>query len=345
MTNSTKLISPFHEMKPISSSDYELAKPVYYGKNGNYIFIPSESHSIGNIWKYDLDKQTITEEYKYSELQTDIAPGIIGIDNDIIYAITSYETLVSFDLKTKQQVASIYKNDDISHFGACNVTFILSPINEIHFTMDNTHYKLDKQNKCIIKLQENIGALHDDIYDNMSKFVYSSLTKQLFMFQENCKYILCCEINEKNQESANWKKLEIELPKFAEQCNDIEHEVILVWNRIIFWFYHCEIWCLDLFYSNKWYKSNYSIPALFKPGHECAPLVVNDKENNIHFILENIEEKHKHYKALSYDLLPTEIIQLNKIEFDPLVIGFIKQGEKNKQYPFVPIYLKKLVLE
>eukprot|EP01084_Bolivina_argentea_P014741 27573_1 len=98
----------------------------------------------------------------------------IDIDNDIIYILVEYDHLISFDLKTKKWNTSIC-NDDID---LSNIISIPSPINQIHITMNNTHYKLNKQNKSIIKLQQNIGALSDDlISDNLSRFIYHQLTK------------------------------------------------------------------------------------------------------------------------------------------------------------------------
>eukprot|EP01084_Bolivina_argentea_P267678 454454_1 len=340
---SLALISPFHRFKEISSDECHQHKPVYYGKNGNYIFIPFTTRGPteqGEIWKYDLDKQIITEKYKYpEELDINDPEIFIDIDNDIIYTLNGYEHLILFDLKTKQWNTSICYDDIL----CSQIISIPSPINQIHLTMNNTHYKFDIQNKNIIKLQQNIGTLRDNpSYDNTARFIYSQLTKQLFMFQSNCEYILFCEINDKHQKSVNWKKFEIQLPGCAEGYH--QFEVILAWNKIIFWFYNSKIWCLDLFHSNKWYQSNYFIPKSL--AADTIPFTVVDKDNNVHFISMIFSEKtHKHYGALLYDLLPLEIIELNKIEFDPLVIGFIKQCEKNKQYPFVPIYLKKLVLE
>eukprot|EP01084_Bolivina_argentea_P267679 454455_1 len=246
MTSSTTLISPFHMLKEISSDEHHQGKPVHYGKNGNYVFIPSFNPITGDgaIWKYDLDNQIITEKYEYpAEFDMFDPLVLMDIDNDIIYTLNQYgEDLILFDLKTKQWNTFVC-NDD---FYTPNIIFVPLPINQIHFTMNNTHYKFDIQNKNIIKLQQNIGTLRDNpSYDNTARFIYSQLTKQLFMFQSNCEYILFCEINDKHQKSVNWKKFEIQLPGCAEGYH--QFEVILAWNKIIFWFYNSKIWCLDLF--------------------------------------------------------------------------------------------------
>eukprot|EP01084_Bolivina_argentea_P267677 454453_1 len=111
MAKSTALTLPFHRLKEISFVEHYALKPMFYGKNGNYIFIPFTTRGPteqGEIWKYDLDKQIITEKYKYpAELDICDPTIFIDIDNDIIYTLNGYEHLILFDLKTKQWNTSI----------------------------------------------------------------------------------------------------------------------------------------------------------------------------------------------------------------------------------------------
>eukprot|EP01084_Bolivina_argentea_P029088 54002_1 len=91
-------------------------KPLYYSKNGNYIFIlvPRQAANGGKIVKYDLDTQTIVETYTYPlDLYIEEELGFIDVQNDIIYIISHHPngldcvTLRSFNFVKNQWNTSI----------------------------------------------------------------------------------------------------------------------------------------------------------------------------------------------------------------------------------------------
>jgi len=43
-------------------------------------------------------------------------------------------------------------------------------------------------------------------------------------------------------------------------------------------------------------------------------------------------------------MIPRKIIKANKIKYDPLIAGFVKDIEKKHKHLIVPFYLKKLIL-
>eukprot|EP01084_Bolivina_argentea_P065041 118565_1 len=99
--STAKLILPFHKLKDISSAWFWMSPLTYDGRNGNYVFLtPTTINRTYAIWKYDLDRQIITEKYEYpTELYIGDPQMYIDIDNDIIYILVEYDHLISFDLK------------------------------------------------------------------------------------------------------------------------------------------------------------------------------------------------------------------------------------------------------
>ena len=52
-----------------------------------------------------------------------------------------------------------------------------------------------------------------------------------------------------------------------------------------------------------------------------------------------------HWKASLFDLIPAEVIKLNRLKYDPLIIGFVKEFERKNEMTFIPMYLKKLIVK
>eukprot|EP01084_Bolivina_argentea_P301006 519169_1 len=267
--------------------------PLYYSKNGNYLFIliPPQSANTGKIVKYDMDEQRIVETYKYpSDVYIASELGWIDVENSTIYISSTHHEysieLLSFNFDTNQWNTSICNNENVMSFPQS--IFIQSPVNELHLIDNNTHFKYDKTNKLFIELQNNIGMSQIGLDDGKSidgaaRFIYNKLHKQLMIFQGDLDDILVCKIQDKNQQIFNWEKSEIKLHrKNAFRLYD----VLLGWDQIVFWFHFTydknngSIWALDLLHPNKWFQSTCNIP------HKCTtipwPFAINDKQNNVH---------------------------------------------------------------
>eukprot|EP01084_Bolivina_argentea_P301005 519167_1 len=113
--------------------------PLYYSKNGNYLFIliPPQSANTGKIVKYDMDEQRIVETYKYpSDVYIASELGCIDGENSTIYissdSPTDHEStqLLSFNLNTNQWNTSICNNENVVSLPQS--IFIPSPVNELH---------------------------------------------------------------------------------------------------------------------------------------------------------------------------------------------------------------------
>ena len=105
------------------------------------------------------------------------------------------------------------------------------------------------------------------------------------------------------------------------------------------------IWCLDLEHNEKWYKSPQKLPDFdCKDKWMMTPFGIKDDDNNVHFI-SFIKNNNHHFKASLFDLLPLQILTLNRDKYDPLIIGFIKKFEAKNKPIFIPLYLKKLIVQ
>ena len=333
-------------------------EPQYHFKDGHCIFIIENDRNFIplRIKQYNLDKQAITKTYQAPQLEFGITSASIDRENEIIYMLGGDECIfMSVDLKNNEW--NILKNDKINKrlnksLFFSNSHFIPSPINQLHITC-NEHFKFDKEQNKLIKLNDNVTSCltrWDQEDENVErsphqKFIYCKSSSQLMMFQTMCRVILVCDVSQ--DRVSDWKRYRARLPDVAMMFE--EFDVILVWDQIVFWFdfyYEKEeggwnIYCLDLKHNDKWYKSRGEIPEF---RSDVKPYVIKDDDNNVHLISFWYGDN-QHSKASLFDLLPSEIVQLNRKMYDPLIVGFVKQYEKKHKSIFIPSYLKKLIVQ
>ena len=180
--------SVFCELKRPPSLRWKQPKPIYFNDNNKHtILIPTNTFDTTNnpagIWQYDLDQHQIIAKHQYPEdinsRRSDLIHCSFDAENKIFYMFGTEELpLASFNIKTKEWMRLLYhdRNDPVPYdifvpYGH----FIPSPINQLHLTHDNTHYKYDDINK-VTKLSTNIGrACHyyeEDQEDVHARFVY-----------------------------------------------------------------------------------------------------------------------------------------------------------------------------
>lgn len=361
-------------------------KPSYYlDEDGrNSILIPTHSDDPfadpPGIWQYDLDKQEIINKYKYPNKYFDDSSIVVDRTtfdpiNQIIYIIAE-DLILSFDLKSKIWTKSVH---DIPDFPHCQ--YIPSPVNELHFVLNDTHFKYDNDTKSVERLSEIKfdGDKDDDMNIKAAKFIYC---KQLgiwlafksasFLVQSHDVFV--CDIKSHNQLSYKWSKYEI---KFDEDLDNsglyTQFDIILAWDQIVFWFdfdeyyqgldendeeiYEEIIWvyALDLLDCDdegkrKWYKSTveFNVNKIYGEWR-AEPHCIKDDNDMVHlmsFRKYQKEEYNYHHRASLWDLLPMECIQINRDKSKPLVHGFIKMFESKNEnsHLFLPLYLKDLVL-
>ena len=345
---------------------YKPHKPAYYQDNGqNTIFIPADGLHMEDIIHYDMDKQQIIAKYKYPGIG-DIDEIAINSEGKLVCIMTNNVDipLVSLDLNAKKWNELLFNqgnkiccvpNDE--YFP--QTLYIPSPINEFHLTYKNIHYRYDDTN-IITKLhtgQSNITE--EDVW----KSIYCKQLQMLMRFVVKSRDILICNITHKRQETVNWRRYKTEYHKEIDIAGCYrEWDVILAWDQVVFWFkYHSDyvpetdgeeeiilIFCLDLLHNDKWYKSHvqFSVADVYPKWVE-TPYAIKDNDDNIHIMSFNkVKDKdyNYHHRASLYDIVPKEIVQLNRQRWNPLIHGFVKQFEKRNKMIFLPSYLKNLIL-
>ena len=353
----TKRQSVFQRLKDPPSFTAEVLEPLYHSKNGNYIYIfvedtQNDDHQCGRIWQYNLDQQKVTKKYtkledvQYLNFRYD---SCIDQDNDIIYFMGGSEYIFkSFNLNTNQW--SILPRFDTTTF--INCYYIPSPINQLHITSLD-HFVYNRLENKLVKLDNDTSLFqrHNRHWAKQSSYIYHKSKGTLIMFQGDYKYILCCDIDEKNKTVSDWRKYDIgEIPENKDRLF-FSDSFILGWDQVIFWFDdYCEsikdakIWCLDLEHNDKWYQSPHNFPDFEYKSDNIAPYVIKDDDNYAH-LMSFWADDNRHFKVSLWDLLPTEIIKMNRERFDALIIGYIKEFEKRNTMIFIPMYLKKIIVQ
>ena len=318
----------------------------YHWNGGNFIIMLA----VRKIIVYDLDKQSIKQEYQYPSYIRRLTAPFGGFDpqKNIIYVIAwnrCVETF-AFNLTTK-------KWTDLHFDTMPNFFFIPSPINQTHFFLEDGTQHLMKNNNYESKLLCSEIGLQHCAMPNYMEFVYNLKRKKLMLIQHRQKHILECNINDINQQTFNWTKSQIVL---GWRLAHIYCDVILGWNQILFIFnWPCKIVeCIDLEHPGKepfthsmtgifayaQYPNTWDIGAEFKNA-------VKDRDNYVHLFSFgcDTDKENLHFKINLHDMIPDEILKVNQKDHDPLVIGYCKESEKNDKSPFIPYYLKQLILQ
>eukprot|EP01083_Nonionella_stella_P058662 153632_1 len=376
-------LTPYHKLKQpaagdrwglqwldIFSDEWSFDLIVY--DNQNSVFIV---RNFVGIIKYDLKEQKIITTYTYPSRRGrhfSIFGKRLCIDpnNNTIYIIGGTREsnfidhdFISFNYRTKQWNLTKLNIDHVFP----NCVFIPSPINQLHLTFNNTHFRYDETQQTLIALDDNIGTtqtaeteqifLHERGYpfanelgvnDFPAKFVFNELTMQLMMFQRTCSNILYCKITDKFQKSYDWKIHPVKVPQRITALDEVA--IVMAWNQIVFMFYnqfaigngsyYNNVWCLDLL-QNKWFQSPYKSPEQGSPPH-----VVKDCDNNVHFLdLLDINDHPSHFKASLHDFVPLELIKSHQKKIDILITGYIKEREKIDALISIPYSLNRLIFQ
>ena len=106
------------------------------------------------------------------------------------------------------------------------------------------------------------------------------------------------------------------------------HRVFLSWDQIIFYvgidtyLEFEEIFCLDLAHPDQWFTTHFEMEYEYITGEYLI-----DKEDNLHLIEVDYEEQY-HFKISLYDILPYEILSMNRKEYKLLIYGYVKNHRK-----------------
>ena len=318
-------------------------RPQHCSFNGNCIILNTEQ----SLKMYDLDKQMITKKWEptanIAGTYYRIKGSCIDSKRNILYAVIGDRDFFGLLNKTQLVSVDLIKNE-------WNV------LKWNNVTESQSIFFISSINKLYIKRPKNWRFKHlmptkDDQY------FYRNSTDQLFKKTQG--EIIICDVCTDGKWLSDWNIFENKLPH--KRSFDIEFqkfEIILAFDQILFLFdcpafykfshkKACKIWtiwCLDLNHDKTWYQVRYEMPDF--GAADVAPYSIKDDNNNVHLINFGAEKKNRyHFRASLVDLIPVEIIELNRKRTDPLVIGFVKKFEKRHKMIFLPMYLKKIIVK
>ena len=360
-----------HKVSPIQRfkyAPYELleyhgsqCRPIYHydeKTQTNYIFIIGGSAII----KYNLDKQIIaTKDLHHSPFSVwmDRRYGCLDPTKNIIYLITGLTTWVTYNLSTRKWNGSFYfdRNCETAHF-----KFIPTPINQLHFTMDDKHYRMNDtvtDELSRIELSNKVGingykppsTIFPPWYSK-SKSVYNRRIHEWMIFQPLSYHVLVCKIHDKNQTKYEWRKSDIiELKHLLPKSADDFEVVLWPLNRKRFagelqllFIFHLEdnfIECIDLSHGK---VESY---ALEMSEHLKFDYVIADNNDCIHLLKVNMNDfsqyKPCHCKVALFHLIPEITLDRIRRRLRLLIDGFCREFEQ-KQIPYaIPAEIIELI--
>ena len=339
----TEQKSPVYSLKdppkPFPKPSFVESTPVYYFDNGNFIFIVA----LDGIYKYDLDKQVIAEFYSYAFGSPHSC--CFNPVNRTFYIIDGYlQWWITFNLDTEEW--NILFEEETNSVTASNLKYIPSPINQIHVIQNDDHYIISNDINETRFVASNIGikTIRNNHYAK-TKLIYNNQTNELMAFHYG-KEILLCNIYDRAQENFSWRKCRITLENYLPADSDA-FEPILGYDQILLLFtletHRKSALCIDL----KHPETGQFVNGINK--NITFQYVIKDNNNDIHLLQLNSNEHNDnpsyHYKISLFDLIPLEILKVNQRDFEPLVIGYCKECEKNDKVAFVPLYLKRLIVK
>ncbi len=191
------------------------------------------------------------------------------------------------------------------------------------------HYIFHNTNRQTIKLKKSSELQNHDIH--YPKILYIKSKNRLFILGSWFDNKIFSYNNDK------WNINKLTMPY---SVNYDHYDIINGFGNVLFVFYweKWELFILDLI-NMKWYKSNNSIPNEFKSGfYSRYAIKINDSAHIIDF------KNNIHFKVCLFNLIPNEIILSHRKLFHPLIIGYLKEKEKQLSLQTIPYVLKILIL-
>ena len=350
--------NPFQKLQlpdlPFKVVGWEIPRPVLHPIEPNCIILSTETmETNGGIYKYNLENNETICLAKYNEIK--------AIRNDYLKSHTQFidsknnklyicggegAAFMTYEINTG--IIKVGENNDDYNYDLANcyssakvVHIVSSTRNEIHILEWDKHWKFDCiQQKFTMK---NVSSQCDPEDLRLS---YNPLRKQLMILGEDD---YSDEIWTSDIKTCEWKlNTELKMPHDVGELDEIYYEVLLGGDIIFVFYLHAiaanddtkydDIWWLDLL-NEKWYKSTYNIPF----GNRGDGYLMKSKNSDdIHFLSTYYDKSH--FKVNIHKLLSMEFINDRRDYYNPLIIGYIKEQEKNKLIRNVPFVLKQLIL-
>ena len=298
-------------------------------------------------YKYNPNSNKLELMTKYTSFthhHMSIDTQFMDIMNDTLYLFSSDAEYLGFNIKTKRTCEG--RNGPVEQIGVSGdfpKAFYVeeSLIKEMHVLGKWRHCKFDYVTREFTEICYNN-------YVDYPKLLYNPLFKQLMILGgDGLDGIWTFDVIKENNARQEWKLHDtLKMPHCVGWETDYD---VLIIGDILFVFYfdahndedidvkYNDIWCLNLL-DNKWYKSKYDAPSGLKRKSYSMKL----KASNIIHLL-NFEYQ-LHFKIDLHDLLSMEFIKARRDYYNPLVIGYVKQKEKDCKTN-IPFVLRQLILE
>eukprot|EP01084_Bolivina_argentea_P257621 434070_1 len=353
--------SPFKRSHKLPINfNYYIPKPIHHPTDPNCIIISSiclKNEKNGGIYKYNILTNESQMIYKYDDTTFTHHTGspsyhgqFIDPSNNTLVLYGGFDSIYKiFDLNTNQ-MQQIQWNT--RRFSECDVVKILlsisgvtpqstfiPPINEIHILSINektekSHYKFNVETKEAITLKINSELpLH---FPEYPKLVYIKELQKLYVFGGKSNDLIFSYNNNK------WIINKLTMPYSRHYFS---YDILNEFNNIllaVYFSHHLrtkEIFILDLLLF-KWYKSEYSVPNDWKTSSYNLYAMKKDNEIYIFNFKKGIS-----FQINIYDIIPREIIISNRRHFKSLIMGYIREKERELSFQkSVPPELKMIIL-
>eukprot|EP01084_Bolivina_argentea_P034332 63542_1 len=333
----------------------------YQGKDGECFIVasnPTEGKTKPGIYKLKLRETSWSCLSEYpSEIEMNCMCIAIDKSDDIIYFTDNkLSKIITFDLK--DQSWKLYDIDTKyeKFFAGCyeyhryvSLASNSSAYNQIHIgSVKFGHYIFNISRQELIKINTefpyNTKLLHIPSMQQMMMLTTSVYHNNLIHFYK---------IAETDQTSHKCQLYPLKLHYESEKRIGVTY--LLVFETLLFVFYGYEefdwgsteiggdIYCLDLF-KTKWYKLPYKLPKNYDPGFEFdGSRVVKSRDNYAYFL--NFRTQKFIGRISLYELIPKQLYESYKQYYELLIMGNLRELEKNKQYPHLPHVLKKWIVQ
>ena len=310
--------------------DINTIRPRYCSFSGNGIIV----NDGRNLEMYDLDKQMITKKWEPT--------------NNIGY----YKSKASC-IDSKRSIHYIVIGD-LDFFGLLDDTQLIAVdlIKNEWNVLESNNITESQSIFFIPSINKLLYINKPNQFSKGNQYFYRNSTDQLFKKRD--KELMVCDVCANGKWMSDWKIYEKILPNFSRLGANFE--MILAFDQVIFYFdysrswdhgqicNHWTIWCLDLDHKERWYQARHKMPDF--GNVDIVPYAIKDDDNNVHLInFGKLEKNRYHFRASLSNLVPAEIIELNRPRTELLIIGFVKEFEKRHKTVLVPMYLKKIIVK
>ena len=302
--------------------------------------------SIETLYQLHLGSLTITEHESPPFKHYTTYPILIDTkyDEPTIFCFNEHGHVDEFDIKTKQWTRSLIVNLHLDYsYGGYKPFLVPSDLDRIHIITrdDNCHRTYDVEDEY---LSYGKQAIYDGFDAYNAEPIFSQKTGEFLLFEERYSpEIIFNKPTSECQADHVWRRYHLAKPdpKWFRM-----HRVLLGWDQIIFYVgiavnsLNGEILCLDLSHPDQWFTTNFKMEYKYITGEYLI-----DQEYNLHLIGLYPEEPY-HFKVSLYDVLPDEIISINKQEYKLLIYGYVQNHQKEYKLSInIPWYLKEIILK